>query len=66
MPGIVKTRMLEEQVFTKDELITENKRIPLGFGNALDIAKSCTYLLSDASTWVTGAVFIIDGGQSLI
>lgn len=66
MPGIVKTKMLDEQVFSDEELILENDRIPLGFGVAADIACGCLYLLSNASKWITGTEFVIDGGQSII
>lgn len=66
LPGIVKTKMVDEQVFTSEDMAKENDRIPLGFGNVLDVARSCVYLLSDASKWVTGTELIIDGGQSLI
>lgn len=66
MPGIVKTKMLDEQVFSDEDLILENDRIPLGFGVATDIACGCLYLLSNASKWITGTEFVIDGGQSII
>jgi len=36
---------------------------PLGrVGSAQDIASAVTYLLSDAASWVTGAVLNVDGG----
>ena len=35
---------------------------PLGWGEATDIANGIAFLLSDASKWITGAVFNIDGG----
>jgi len=37
----------------------------LGFGTPTDIANCCIYLLSDASRWVTGSIFTIDGGYTL-
>ena len=36
----------------------------LGLGECSDISNTCIYLLSDASKWVTGQNFIIDGGYS--
>ena len=37
--------------------------IPLGrFGTAAEVADLCVYLLSDESSFVTGAEFVIDGG----
>lgn len=36
----------------------------LGLGETSDIANACIYLLSDASRWVTGQNFFIDGGYT--
>jgi NAD(P)-dependent dehydrogenase (short-subunit alcohol dehydrogenase family) len=37
--------------------------VPLGrFGRASEVADLCVYLLSDESSFVTGAEFVIDGG----
>ena len=36
----------------------------LGLGKTTDISYACIYLLSDASRWVTGTNFFIDGGFS--
>jgi NAD(P)-dependent dehydrogenase (short-subunit alcohol dehydrogenase family) len=38
------------------------KRQPLGLGAPIDVANAVTYLLSDASKFVTGSSLIIDGG----
>jgi NAD(P)-dependent dehydrogenase (short-subunit alcohol dehydrogenase family) len=37
---------------------------PLGYGKSLDVANACIYLLSNASSWVTGTNMIIDGGYT--
>ncbi|MCZ7572208.1 MAG: SDR family oxidoreductase [Ardenticatenaceae bacterium] len=40
------------------------KRIPLGrLGRADDIAQAALYLVSDAASFVTGAVLLVDGGR---
>jgi NAD(P)-dependent dehydrogenase (short-subunit alcohol dehydrogenase family) len=39
-------------------------RHPLGFGKPAAIDDAVTFLLSDASTWVTGATMAVDGGYS--
>ena len=36
----------------------------LGLGECSDISSACIYLLSEASRWVTGQNFIIDGGYT--
>jgi NAD(P)-dependent dehydrogenase (short-subunit alcohol dehydrogenase family) len=39
--------------------------LPLGrFGKPEDVALMALYLASDESSWVTGTVFPIDGGQT--
>mgnify|MGYP003572678906 FL=1 len=41
-------------------------RIPLGrLGDAEDIARGVSYLVSDAAAYVTGTTLVIDGGMSL-
>lgn len=37
---------------------------PLGYGTTTDVANACIYLLSDASSWVTGTNLIVDGGYT--
>jgi NAD(P)-dependent dehydrogenase (short-subunit alcohol dehydrogenase family) len=37
---------------------------PLGIGKSSDIAHAVVFLLSDASTWITGASLVIDGGYT--
>ena len=41
----------------------EDKHL-LGLGECSDISNACVYLLSDASKWVTGQNFVIDGGYT--
>jgi NAD(P)-dependent dehydrogenase (short-subunit alcohol dehydrogenase family) len=64
-PGFVPSMMLEKGIITKEQLIEEQKKYPLGFGNPQDIANGIIYLLSDAAQWVTGSVLTIDGGVTL-
>lgn len=68
-PGIVPTSMFES---TTDQSISENLEesvvtsYPLGrLGLPSDIANGAIYLLSDASSWVTGINLTIDGGFSI-
>ncbi|MFR6383080.1 MAG: SDR family oxidoreductase [Odoribacter splanchnicus] len=42
------------------------KNYPLGrYGQPSDIAYAIVYLLSDASSWMTGTALKIDGGMTL-
>ncbi len=67
-PGVVETPLLQVSNFTFSDEDLENlkKKYPLKrFGLPTDIANCAIYLLSDASSWVTGSSFLIDGGYSL-
>ena len=61
-PGMIKTNLTK--VLPNSALDNEYiKRYPLGrFGEPEEIAYAVIYLLSDASKWVTGSIFTIDGG----
>ena len=68
-PAIVETEMaLLSLSKAPDPEAARKQRIaelPLGrFGKPEDIALMALYLASDESSWVTGAVFPIDGGQT--
>jgi NAD(P)-dependent dehydrogenase (short-subunit alcohol dehydrogenase family) len=69
-PGLVPTRILElsNSVFSEEQLKdTMYGRYPLKrVGTPEDIAYGVIYLLSDASSWVTGINLIVDGGYTLI
>lgn len=68
-PGLVPTRILElsNSIFSEEQLKdTMYGRYPLKrVGTPEDIAYGAIYLLSDASTWVTGINMVIDGGYTL-
>ncbi|PIQ88570.1 MAG: 3-oxoacyl-ACP reductase [Candidatus Omnitrophica bacterium CG11_big_fil_rev_8_21_14_0_20_42_13] len=61
-PGFIQTDMtakLPEDV--KERML---KSIPLGkFGTALDVAKTCLFLASGESDYITGQVIVVDGGM---
>jgi len=68
-PGLVPTRILElsNTVFSEEQLKgTMYERYPLKrVGTPEDIANGAIYLLSNASSWVTGINLLIDGGYCL-
>ncbi len=65
-PGLVPTRILNlsNELFSEDELKEQKYGLyPLGrVGTPEDMAYGAIYLLSDASSWVTGINLVIDGG----
>ena len=65
-PGTILTPMMQKVL---DSMSDNDKRkrvegFPLGLGHTTDISNICIYLLSDASHWVTGQNFVIDGGYT--
>jgi len=65
-PALVETDMSKKIMDTIGEDAKTNvlKMHPLGFGKVEDVANACAFFLSDASSWITGTDFIIDGGYS--
>ena len=67
-PGVVETPLLEVSngTFGEEELDALRQKYPLKrFGKPEDIANCAVYLLSDASSWMTGSNILIDGGFTL-
>lgn len=67
LPGMVETPLKEGKASITAEQWEENRKLyPLKrFGTPEDVAYAIIYLLSDASSWMTGTELIIDGGRTL-
>jgi NAD(P)-dependent dehydrogenase (short-subunit alcohol dehydrogenase family) len=68
-PGIIKTNILDlaGEIFSEEQLNEKLKLYPLKrIGQPEDVAYGTIYLLSDASSWVTGTNIVIDGGFTLL
>lgn len=69
-PGLVPTEILtlSNEMFSEDQLKeTMYGRYPLKrVGTPEDIANGAIYLLSEASSWVTGINLVIDGGYTVV
>jgi len=65
-PGMVETSILEGRSIAPDLLEEDKKRYPLKrYGKPEEVAYLVNYLLSDASSWMTGSSLVIDGGYTL-
>ena len=65
-PGFVATNILSAGTISEEDLKKNVAAYPLGrFGKPEDIAHAIIYLLSDASSWVTGHTLVVDGGVIL-
>ena len=66
-PGMIETPLKEGKSLITEEQWEINRQLyPLGrFGLPEDVANAIIYLLSDASSWVTGTEIVVDGGRSL-
>jgi len=66
-PGVVETHIFDAGTITPEQLEEDKKKYPLKrYGKPEEIAYATIYLLSDASSWVTGSSIIIDGGYTLL
>ena len=62
-PGLIQTRLSAGLVDNKEKVAEFIKRYPLKrLGQPNDIAPAVVYLASDASSFMTGSVMVIDGG----
>lgn len=65
-PGMTNTKLIHRGTLTDEQLKADQDRYPLKrYGEPADIANGIVYLLSDASSWVTGHALVIDGGISI-
>lgn len=66
-PGMTWTNLITDGSLTDEQLKSDMDRYPLKrYGEPKDIALAIIYLLSDASSWMTGTSLKIDGGFSLV
>ena len=64
-PGMVNTN-LAGRSYSDEDRAKDMETYPLKrYGEPKDVALAIVYLLSDASSWVTGHALVIDGGKTL-
>ena len=65
-PGMVETPLIHGGALTDEQRSADMETYPLKrYGQPNDIAHGIIYLLSDASSWVTGHSLVIDGGVTI-
>lgn len=65
-PGMVNTPLIRLGSISEEQMQKDMAAYPLKrYGEPEDIAYGILYLLSDASSWVTGQSLVIDGGISI-
>lgn len=65
-PGMIETPIFEGGIIDSEQLEEDKKRYPLKrYGKPEEVAYAVIYLLSNASSWVTGSNIVIDGGYTL-
>lgn len=65
-PGMVNTPMVHSGKYTDEQLQKDMDNYPMGrFGEPEEVAYAVIYLLSNASSWMTGQSLVIDGGLTL-
>lgn len=67
LPGRIETSLIEHSQLTKEDVEKDIDKYPLKrYGKPEEVANAALFLLSDASSWITGTQIIVDGGRSLI
>lgn len=66
-PGVIETHIMDNNTISSEMLEKEKERYPMRrFGKPEEVAHGIIYLLSNASSFVTGSSLVIDGGFTLL
>ena len=62
-PGMIDTPLIHRGTLSEEQLKIDAEKYPLKrYGKPEDVAMGAIYLLSEASSWITGHSLVIDGG----
>lgn len=63
MPSAIRSEWLES-VMNAEQIMELGKTFPLGrIGEQIDVAQAAAFLVSDASSWITGVALDVAGGR---
>lgn len=65
MPGVVRTKFLNNVDLDEEYFKADEAKYPLGYGTPDDVAPGIVFLLSDEARWITGTSLVMDGGRTL-
>lgn len=65
-PGMINTPLIDYSNISQEQRDADMVKYPLKrYGEPSDVAGCAVYLLGDASAWVTGQQFVVDGGVTI-
>lgn len=65
-PGMIETPLINLDALTdEDKAIDADKYLLKRYGQPVEVARTTAFLLSDASSFITGASIVIDGGYTV-
>ena len=67
-PGMVKTEITNKSIedLSLEVIQLDEKKYPLGYGEPEQVANPIVFLLSEASSWITGQNIVLDGGRTAV
>jgi NAD(P)-dependent dehydrogenase (short-subunit alcohol dehydrogenase family) len=66
-PGMIITNLWQNEMseLSSEQILEDEKKYPLGYGESKDVAEATIFLLSQKSKWITGSNVILDGGFTI-
>lgn len=66
-PGRIETPLIQNRMISEEDIKRDLEKYPMKrYGQPEEVARTIVFLLSDASSYITGTSIVVDGGRSLI